>query len=185
MDLPVVDIGFKEIEENKAAGIYPEINIDETDFYTTGLIRTTQTLEAVYGHVYHVPIENMKEINFGDWEGKDYDALNCQDEWHEWMNDSTGTFSFPGGGESALSFSHRIEKGLDELLEYHHQKEIQQFEQGKDAVSVIFCHGGTIAATMSLWFPGEREYFFKWTPSTSRGYTVYFEDGKPTHYTEI
>ena len=64
-------------------------------------------------------------------------------------------------------------------------KELSHRHSGKDAVTVVVCHGGTISATMETWFPGVKEYLMNWTPETGRGYTVEFENSEPVRFTEI
>lgn len=183
-DLPVVKEGFEEIEKYKKEGVYPKLP-EDTDFYTSGMLRPKQTLEAIYGNVDFKIIEELKEINFGDWECKPMDGLKDDKEWHRWMADETGEFTFPGGGESAIIFGERVKKGLKVLQNNHRMKELSHRHSGKDAVSVCVMHGGPISVIMGLWFPGTVDYFFQWNPDPGRGYAIYFEDGNPVKYEEI
>ena len=61
-DLPLVDEGIKEIKDLKAQGIYPESG---GSYYTSGMLRANQTLEAIYGKVPYTAIPDLKEMNFG------------------------------------------------------------------------------------------------------------------------
>ena len=119
-DLPLVDEGIKEIKDLKAQGIYPESG---GSYYTSGMLRANQTLEAIYGKVPYTAIPDLKEMNFGQWECKTFDELQQLPGFDTWMNDRTGSFTFPGG-ESANIFSERAKKGLDELLGYHRLLEL-------------------------------------------------------------
>ena len=184
-DLPVIEEGFKELEEFKKQGIYPKLDLEDTNFYTSGMIRANQTLETIYGKVDFTENPKLKEINFGAWEMKTYKDLEDENKWQEWMEDRTGTFAFPGGGDSTLSFYARIMEGFNEVKGQHRMKELSHRHSGKDAVSCIVCHGGTIAAMMLHLFEGEREYIGDWTPHTGCGYSVYFENGEPVRYEEI
>ena len=184
-DLPVVEKGFEELEEYKKAGIYPKFDLSDCNFYTSGMLRANQTLKTIYGNVPFKGVEKLKEINFGDWELKTYEELEGQGGWDAWMNDTTGTFTFPGSEESMVSFTKRILEGYREVEKEHRLKEFSHRHSGKDAVSCIVCHGGTIAATMLSLFPEDKNYFFEWTPHTGRGYTIIYENGDPVRWIEI
>ncbi len=58
------------LKELVAEHIYPEA--EGSDFYTTGLIRTEQTLTLIYGEKEHSVIEELREMNFGQFEMKSY-----------------------------------------------------------------------------------------------------------------
>ena len=51
-------------------GIYPDGS--NADFYTTGLRRTEQTMEIIYGKREHEILPQLKEMNFGDYEMKSF-----------------------------------------------------------------------------------------------------------------
>ena len=181
-DIPLVDEGVTALNEFKDQGIYPELG--DADVYTSGMLRANQTLHVIYGDVPFTPITNLREMSFGRWECKTYDEISLEPEHDDWMADKDGSFCFPDG-DSILGFYERIREGLRELTGFHRMKELAHRHDGKDAVSIIVCHGGTIAATMEHWFPGDRENFWQWIPVTGRGFTVEFEDGKAVGYKEI
>lgn len=60
----------------------------------------------------------------------------------------------------------------------HRLKELSCRHNGNDAVSLVVCHGGVIAAAMEHYFPGERENFWQWIPDPGHGYTISFAGGK-------
>ena len=180
-DLPLVDEGIKEIKDLKAQGIYPESG---GSYYTSGMLRANQTLEAIYGKVPYTAIPDLKEMNFGQWECKTFDELQQLPGFDTWMNDRTGSFTFPGG-ESANIFSERAKKGLDELLGYHRLLELSHRHSGQPCISTAVCHGGVIAACMCHLFRFPAETFWDWIPAAGRGYSVYFEDSDPIRYENL
>jgi len=182
-DLPLVEEGVKALEELKSEGIYPALG--SADCYTSGMTRANETFNVTYGDVPYKPITLLREMNFGRWECKTFDEIQQDEESKIWLADEEGSFFFPDGGDSILSFYERIREGLDELCSYHRLKEETVAADGSDAVSIMVCHGGTIAATMEYWFPGDRDNFWQWIPKTGRGFTIEFEDGKAMRYTEI
>ena len=179
-DLPIVPEGYEQLRQYKKEGAYPELP-EDTKYYTTGFVRTTQTLQALFGDVPHTVIPDMKEINFGDWECQTFDELSQKEGGKEWLENADGTFVFPGG-ESMNEYVERIKRGNKELIGYHRMQELAHRHSGKDAVSVMVCHGGSISATMVNWFPGEKDNFWAWTPMVGLGYIVYFENGEPKSY---
>ncbi len=179
-DLPIIEEGYEQLRQYKEEGAYPELP-DDTKYYTTGFVRTTQTLHALFGDVPYKEIPDLKEINFGEWECQTFDELSQKEGGAEWLADANGTFVFPGG-ESMQGYTERINRGCRELVGYHRLQELAHRHSGKDAASVMICHGGTISAAMVNWFPDERETFWDWTPVVGLGYIVYFENGEPSSY---
>lgn len=183
-DMPLVQEGIDEVLGFKADNVYPLDLAEDTDFYTSGMIRAEQTLDVIYGDVKRKAIKNLSEMSFGRWECKTFDELKLEPEFDEWMNCTDNSFVFPEG-DSILSFYERVEKGFDELLGLHRLKELSHRHSGKDATSVIVCHGGVISACMERYFSGDRENFWQWIPAPGRGFTLYIEDGEPVRYEEI
>ena len=182
-DLPLTDEGYEALRELMAEGIYPPLG--DADCYTSGMLRADQTLKVIYGNVPFKTIPLLREMNFGSWECKTFNELQKEPEYEEWINNKEGSFAFPGGGDSVISFNERIKKGLKELCGYQRLKELSHRHSGKDAVSIMVCHGGTIAAAMEGWFPGDRENFWQWIPATGRGFTVEFKESEPFSYKAI
>ena len=180
-DLPLVDEGIKEIKDLKAQGIYPESG---GSYYTSGMLRANQTLEAIYGKVPYTAIPDLKEMNFGQWECKTFDELQQLPGFDTWMNDRTGSFTFPGG-ESANSFQRGAKKGLDELLGYH--RLFRTFSPSQRPA--LYFYGSMPRRSHSrlqchlFRFPAET--FWNWIPAAGRGYSVYFEDGDPVRYENL
>ena len=136
---------------------------------------------TLFGAVPYTEIPEMKEINFGDWECNTFKQLAEKEGGQEWLDNADGTFKFPGG-ECMNDYYARIKRGNEILIGYHRMQELAHRHSGKDAVSVMICHGGSISGTMMNWFPNDREVFWDWTPLTGLGYTVYFENGDPVSY---
>ena len=158
LDVPLAPEGFAKLEELKSQDIYPSAS--GADCYTSGLLRTEQTFTAIYGNLPHEALPLLKEMNFGAWEGMSFAEIEAADThreaFAEWMRsggDSSSTFTFPDGGDSVFSFFSRIKEGIKELLGYQRLKELSCRHNGSDAVSIVVCHGGVIAAAMLGFFP--------------------------------
>ncbi len=64
-DVPLTESGIEELKEKKERGGYPDI--EGFKVYTSGLKRTEQTLEILFGDVEHTALPEMMEINYGDF----------------------------------------------------------------------------------------------------------------------
>lgn len=181
-DLPLSQEGIEQIARLVKEGVYP--TADESDFYTTGLRRTEQTLALIYGETRHEQICQLKEMSFGEFEMKSYEELKEVPEYIQWISDESGRVESPGG-ESISGFASRISQGMKVLMEKHRHRELAAGSGGKDAVSTVICHGGTIASIMEECFAGQREHFYRWIPDPGHGYTLELEEGSVTGYTEF
>lgn len=82
-------------------------------------------------------IDNLSEIDFGFFEGKNYEELNGDERYQKWI-DSNGTIDFPEG-EGRDSFISRSYEGFLEALG----------DIDVDESILIVCHGGSIMSVMS------------------------------------
>ena len=184
IDIPLSERGVSQLQKLRADGIYP--NAQGADCYTSGMLRTEQTFQTIYGDLPHKALPLLREMNFGAWEGMTFDEIKADTARKElfktWMSTTDGSFAFPEGGDSINSFYARIRSGLKELEGLHRLKELSCRHNGNDAVSLIVCHGGVIAAAMEHYFPGQRENFWQWIPDPGHGYTVCFTDSKAAEW---
>ncbi len=182
-DIPLAEEGKTELVRLKEKGIYPEVP-EDADMYTTGLIRTEQTFEIIFGNRPHKTIDNFKEMRFGEYECSTYDELKDYEDFDAWAWDTTGDVKLPGA-ESKNEFAARIAEGLKELRGYHALKELSHRHSGKDSVSVVVCHGGVISACMMMLFPEVNGNMWDWMPNPGFGYCIELENGEPSMYTKI
>ena len=139
MDIPLTARGIAQLEKLRADGIYP--NVQNADCYTSGMLRTEQTFQTIYGDLPHKTLPLLREMNFGAWEGMSFEEIE-QDTAHkaafdDWMRVTDGSFAFPEGGDSVNSFYARVRGGLAELEGLHRLKELSCRHNGNDAVSPV------------------------------------------------
>ena len=182
-DLPLTEGGYQMIKGYADEGIYPGIP-DDADIYTTGLKRTEQTLEAIYGKRGHSALTKLREIDFGKAECMTYDELRQFDGFDEWAWDKTGKARI-ADAETSHEFHERIREGLKELIGKHQLKEWSHRHGGEDAVSVVVCHGGVISCIMETLFPAVCGSMWDWLPDPGFGYAIDFKDGEPYMYSKI
>ena len=124
--------GIAELKKMKAQGGYPDLA--GLHVYTSGMKRTEQTLNALYGHVKHDILPLFKEIDFGIFEGRP-DA-----EFDNWQkNIASLNDPFPNGE----SWQHAVDRavaGVDYLL-----------AQNEDAL--VVSHGGIMTMYCEQVYP--------------------------------
>lgn len=151
--------GKLELLKYKEEGRYPAVDV----LFVSPMKRCKETAEILYSGMPYVEVPEWKEMDFGDFERKNYMELSGDPRYQVWI-DSNGTLPFPGG-ESREEFIYRC---------------VQEFERvGKEfdfhsRPLTIGCivHGGTIMALLSQYLGGE--YFdyqipnggiYMWVPS--------------------
>jgi alpha-ribazole phosphatase len=156
-DLPLSDNGAADLAALKEQGIYPKCS--ELCF-TSGLLRTEQTLDLLYGSVHRDALSQLAEYHFGEFEMKSYEELKGRSNYQSWVTDETGVVACPGG-ECKQQFTSRVLEGLEVIEETaKHEKDL-----------IVICHGGTIACVMEHLYPKIRS-FYEWQPKPGRGYTL-------------
>ena len=178
------DVSFSErgkhlLEKQRDAGLYP--TSEDAQYFTTGMLRTEQSLAIIYGEQEHEVIEELREMAFGEFEMRTYEDLNSIPEYQRWITvEDLGTA--PPGGESISAFTKRIRRGFDELKVRNELYMLKLRNREKEAMTICICHGGVISGIMDYIWPGEHKNFFEWIPDPGHGYVLYVEDGSFTGY---
>lgn len=184
-DIPLLEEGKELIASLREEGVYPVFSeLKNADFYTSGLLRTEQTFNIIFGDVEHKVMEDFMEMSFGDYEKCTYEDLKELAEYQDWISDNTG-MQAPPNGESPVQFRDRVMEGFEKLMGLHRLKELSVRHSGKTVHSVVVCHGGVISAIMAESFPEEDKHFFAWIPDPGRGYTISVEDGNLAGYNKL
>ncbi len=112
------------------------------------------------------PIEEWREMNFGTYEGKNYEDLKNDSYYQKWI-DSNGTLPFPEG-ESQQEYIKRCHRGLLAVTKII-QKEIAENQiaesQPRNITAVV--HGGTIMALLHILAGGN---YFDYQVKNGGGY---------------
>ena len=165
-DEPLSAEGEKGIRELKKQGIYGEADI----VVVSPMVRCRRTAELLYpGQDYHI-VDAFCEMDFGRFEGKNYQDLNGNADYQRWI-DSGGTLAFPEG-ESRADFVARCGQGLVELLTKLQQEDeataLQQETQRRSEFTVAaVVHGGTIMALLSRFGGGD---YYSYQCKNGEGY---------------
>lgn len=109
-DLSLCPEGAQTIRDLAKAGIYPAVQ----KVYSSPLSRCLETAEIIYPDKKLMMIDEITEMDFGDFEGKTQEQLQNLPEYTEWLRG--GNESCPPNGESYGDFTLRCIEGLDSIF---------------------------------------------------------------------
>ncbi len=135
-----------------------------------GPMKRTQETAAILSDAEIEVIAQLTEIDFGDFEGKNYEELRDDPRYQAWI-DANGDLPFPHG-EDRESFIERSWTGFLEALGDPH----------RDETIVTVCHGGNIMAILSR-LTGEDYYAFMTKPLAGYRLELETEDAGITDHT--
>lgn len=168
-DVHLSESGRSVLEGLKSEVAYP--SLAGYRVLTSGMNRTEETLQILYGDVPHEKVPEFMEMNFGLFEMRRYEEL-CNDPLYiEWITGDNEQNRCPSG-ESGRDMKARVIRKLHELI-------------SEDKDICLVSHGGTVAAIMGELFPKEGRTRYQWQPKNGRGYLVMVENGEVTGYSEI
>lgn len=130
-DLPVNSGSLEEYIQLKTfLHKYSTVNV-----YSSDLLRCRETAAFLFPHQPVTYDARLRELHFGEWEGRTYEDLKHCSMYSSWLDnwESTG----PPGGETGVSFQNRVSSFLKEFL------------AGNPDAAVIVTHGGVIRQIVS------------------------------------
>lgn len=151
-DESLCEEGIQELKQNLGCGMY--LNADLV--FSSPMKRCVETSEILFPETMSKIISDFREIDFGEFEGKNHEELNGRKDYQDWIN-SNGTISFPGG-EGQNQFIERCVKGFDELIDCVRNSG-KIVPNGKKIVVCAVVHGGTIMSILST-HTGKQYYDF-------------------------
>ena len=177
-DEPLSEKGIRFLQEKKKKSFFnaPEF------LYASPMKRCVQTAEILFRRK-PVLIPEWKEMDFGQFEGKNYEELKDNPDYQKWI-DSNGTLPFPGG-ESREQFIRRSMEGFDRMMsdilkrsekntgiQNDTDTRYLKSNRGTDIPVVTVVHGGTIMAVLSSLTGGE---YFDFQVKNGEGYETVLE----------
>ena len=147
-DLPLSENGKTELQT-----LYYDIK--NVRFLTSGMKRTNETLQILFGDVPFEIEPRFREVDFGIFEMHSYAQLQDTTEYQAWLTGDNQA-NVPPQGESGEQMKHRVLEAFRELRED----------------TCIVTHGGVIAAIMASLFPREGKHLYQWQPKNGCGYQI-------------
>ncbi|MBA4536850.1 histidine phosphatase family protein [Bacillus aquiflavi] len=129
--------------------------------FTSDLCRCVETASILFRDVAHEKINQLREIHFGEWEGKTFNELQHYKQYQKWL--SHPLMYRPPNGETFSEFTTRIEGGWNQITE----KIIRE----KSRKIAVVTHGGVIRYLLSTYAPVKRD-FWEWTVQHGQGYEL-------------
>ena len=155
-DAPLSSTGIVELESVKAEGFLPPAGL----IFTSPLSRCKESAELLYPGAQPIVIDEWREYDFGEFEGKTAVELEKLPEYFEW---TSGKIPCPPGGEDPTEFTKRICLGLNIAVRKMMESEV------REAVAVM--HGGVIMSLFAACALPRRQ-MVEWTCDVGCGYTV-------------
>ena len=129
-DLALCPQGEKQIQQLVKAGVYPCVE----KVYTSPLKRCVETAQIIYPDIQLSKVDEIAEMDFGQFEGKTQKELENLQEYTAWLKG--GPEACPPDGEKFGGFSLRCISGLDIIFRDLMKKEITR--------AAMVTHGGVI-----------------------------------------
>lgn len=139
----------------KKAAISPRV------VYISPLIRARRTAEILFPETRLVEVENLKEMCFGVFQGRNYIEMEKDPDYIAWVGEDC-TDRCPGG-ETKAEFTQRTCEAFCSLLE-------GALAAGEEEL-VILAHGGTQMALMEQYGLPKKDYY-SWCGPNGGGYLV-------------
>lgn len=155
-DLPLCPEGVEELRALREAVEYPAVG----RIYSSPMLRSRQTAGVLYPGSEVYPIEQLKEYDFGEFEGKTAAQLEGYPAFSDW---TSGKISAPPGGEDTKEFIKRLCVGLNRAVCDMMENDITE--------AAIMMHGGAIMMLLSATAVPRRKTV-DWTSENGRGYSI-------------
>lgn len=110
--------------------------------YCSSLQRCVKLAVEVFDAPVHAT-ENLKEVNYGDWEGKTWEEINTKGD-NLWMYENTA--NKPPNGESFIELQKRVVEELEKI-----------FSRKEEKIAIV-CHGGVIRSVLSYLLKAPLQY---------------------------
>lgn len=159
--------GIRELLYRKRHGVYPDADC----LFASPMKRCRETAKLLYPDAEVQIIPEWTEMDFGDFEGKNYQELKNDAAYQSWI-DSLGTLPFPGG-ESREMFVRRCGQGFEKMLILL-EEQLKKAEK-EPMTAVLIVHGGTIMSVLSSYGGGG---YFDYQVKSAQGYVCTLQRGK-------
>lgn len=154
-DIPLSPEGEAELRQAEFA---PET------VWVSPLCRARRTAEILFPSARQVVAEDLREMDFGAFEGRNYVEMEHDPAYRTWVDG--GCMGRCPGGESRAEFCDRVRGAFSALVE--------EVAAQKDPLLAIVAHGGVQMAVME-WFALPERGYFDWNAPCGGGYVLEWE----------
>ena len=159
------ETGIRQLEAKAAQWHLPAPQL----VFCSPMKRCVESAELLFPGASVIEIPEWKEMDFGQFEGKNYQELNGNPNYQAWI-DSGGKIAFPGG-ENREDFVRRTVRGMENVLEFLrerlHSRTCLACGAGCPVNVAAVVHGGTIMAVFSHYAGGD---YYDYQVENAAGY---------------
>ncbi|MBR1810416.1 MAG: histidine phosphatase family protein [Clostridia bacterium] len=134
--------------------------------FTSPLKRCMETASIIYPTMPSAVIDELRECDFGDFEGKTADELKGNPAYKQWLQGDAD--ACPPNGESNRSFADRVCGGFCKVVDGMMRSGVHD--------TAIVTHGGVIMAILSA-FGIPQMPMSEWLTPAGCGYTILLNPG--------
>ena len=147
-----------------------EAELRQADFapetvWASSLCRARRTAEILFPSARQVVVEDLREMDFGAFEGRSYKDMEDDRAYRAWVDG--GCWGRCPGGEDRPGFCLRARTAVERLVD-------RALEEGREEL-VIVAHGGVLMAAMEGLALPEKDYF-DWQTAPGTGYLLAAEE---------
>lgn len=158
-DETLSESGIEILRCYKEQNCYPDVEY----LFASPMKRCMETAKILYPKLRPVIIPEWEEMDFGQFEYKNYEELKDDSRYQKWI-DSGGSLDFPDG-ESRAHFIMRCEAGLMKMCDKLYQ--MTGADTNEPIRAGIIAHGGTVMALLHSFSGAD---YFDSQISNGRGY---------------
>jgi alpha-ribazole phosphatase len=129
--------------------------------FTSDLGRCRETAKILFPNNEPEILPELREMNFGDWEGKTYEQLKDDIMYQNWLDEPFKVS--PPNGESYSAFTLRVVKGWNEIT--------KRILENRIPTAALVTHGGVIRYLLTRYATEERK-FWDWNIPYGQGYQL-------------
>ena len=152
IDEPLCEQGIEVCQQRE-----PDLSVGKV--YVSPLLRARQTAQICFPNARQLVVEDLRETDFGIFEGKNFEDLKDDARYRRWVESNCEDPC--SQGETNTQFTTRVADAFAQLVSI-------TAAAGEDEL-VIVAHGGTVMAVMAR-YAQERRGFHDWHVPNCGGY---------------
>lgn len=156
-DVPLSEDGERQLLQMKEDYTYPDVDV----VFTSPLKRCVRTAQLLYPDTDAIPMRDLIECNFGEFEGKSAEELENHPVFPQWLAGEDGVD--PPFGESSRDFQVRVCNAFSRIVE-------GLIKTGTTRTAIV-THGGVIMTLLAAFGLPEAP-MHEWMMPEGCGYTV-------------
>ena len=157
IDLPLNERGIQYAQQCAQTKLLPSVDL----VYVSPLQRTHMTAKILFPKAQQIVIDDLREMDFGDFEGRNADEMKNDPDYIAWV-DADCLPTCPNG-ESGDDFEKRTVSALSQLI-------TDALDKGAERL-VVVSHGGVGMTIMAHWARPRLPFYYWWLPNCG-GYRI-------------